>query len=89
MGAVTVLVALVCHKWVESLALSARCLKIGANWWYVHPSRVSCFRHAGLLNGDFWIRLANIIPSARCLWKLLNYLYTSSAGLASTKKHIG
>jgi len=32
-GAVTVLVALVCHKWVESLALSARCLKIGANWW--------------------------------------------------------
>ena len=36
MGAVTVLIALVCHKWVESLALSARCLKIGANWWYVH-----------------------------------------------------
>jgi len=34
-GAVTVLVALVCHKWVESLALSARCLKIGANWWWV------------------------------------------------------
>ena len=36
MGAVTVLVALVCHKWVESLALSARCLKVGANWWCVH-----------------------------------------------------
>ena len=32
-GAVTVLIALVSHKWVESIALSARCLKAGANWW--------------------------------------------------------
>lgn len=34
-GIVTVLVALVSHKWVESIALSARCLKVGANWWCV------------------------------------------------------
>ncbi|CAL8469723.1 g9265 [Coccomyxa elongata] len=32
-GAVTVLIALVSHKWVESIALSARCLKAGANCW--------------------------------------------------------
>lgn len=35
-GAVTVLIALVSHKWVESIALSARCLKAGANWWCAH-----------------------------------------------------
>jgi hypothetical protein len=32
-GAVTVLIALVAHKWVESIALSARCIKAGGNWW--------------------------------------------------------
>lgn len=41
-GAVTVLIALVVHKWVESLALSARCLKIGANWWCALRTPCDC-----------------------------------------------
>lgn len=32
-GVVTVAVAMIVHKWVESLALSSLCLRAGARWW--------------------------------------------------------
>ena len=39
----TVLIALVAHKWVESIALSARCVKAGANWWCARlPEAAGC-----------------------------------------------
>ena len=30
---VTVAVAMIVHKWVESLALSSMCIRAGAKWW--------------------------------------------------------
>ncbi|KAK9807742.1 hypothetical protein WJX72_007847 [[Myrmecia] bisecta] len=34
-GIVTILIALVAHKWVESIALATRCTKIGAKIWQI------------------------------------------------------
>ena len=66
-GAITVLVALVAHKWVESLALSARCLKIGANWWCAlrTPAIVCWFqgvRIAYTVHGIFPRNGAGLLP---------------------------
>ena len=32
---VTVAVAMIVHKWVESLALSSMCMRAGARWWQI------------------------------------------------------